>query len=141
VFSDPDSLKLDPDKTFGISGSQFKQLLNPQTKVFYDKEHFFKIKTSYMSSITPTRDIEVPGEASRPTENSSNMNFLYFSFCGGTVLACLDPSPDPESGSANTFESGSNPLTKIPRNLLQVNLKTHRLLDCHLYSLLLFLCY
>ncbi len=70
-----------------------------------------------MSSLTPIKDIQAPGEASRLTENSSNMNFRFFLFWGGgVILACLDPGSDPDSVSYNTCESRSETLTKILRN-------------------------
>jgi hypothetical protein len=47
------------------------------------------------------RTLRPQEEASSLIENSSNR----------TILACLDPDPVSQSGSANTFESGSNPDT------------------------------
>jgi hypothetical protein len=72
---------------FAESGSRSRLLLNPQTKVFYDKEHFFlKSKRHIMSSLTPTKDtkdFQAPGVASRPAENFSNMKFIFFFFWKG----------------------------------------------------------
>jgi hypothetical protein len=39
-----------------------------------------------MSSKTTVKDVQAPGEASGPTESSSNMKFLNFSFFGGHDL-------------------------------------------------------
>jgi hypothetical protein len=37
------------------------------------------------------------------------MNFLHYFLFGGPILACLDPDPDYQFGSADPIESGSNP--------------------------------
>jgi hypothetical protein len=52
----------------------------------------------YIFSGTPSKDIQAPGEASGPTENSSKFNhesFPFFSPFSGDNFG-LSPDPDPK---------------------------------------------
>jgi hypothetical protein len=56
----------------------------------------------YIFSGAPSKDIQAPGEASGPTENSSTKKIFLFSFFWGEFL------PNYGSGSTDPSESGSN---------------------------------
>jgi hypothetical protein len=62
--------------------------------MFEGKEFFLNQKTSWAFRLP----LEKPAGQQRTLPNEIS------SFLGGTILACLDP----ESGSTNSFESGSN---------------------------------
>ncbi len=57
----------------------------------------FLLQSSFcMSSLTPAKGVQGPGEASSPTKGFS-VKFLYVFLFWGTIVACLDP--DSQSGS------------------------------------------
>ncbi len=92
--SDSDSLNQDPDPDTSVNPdpvSRSRLLLNSEPVVIRIRARVFmkKLILDPKQSIY-VLDINAPGEASSPTENSSNTKFLHFLFLG-TLLACLDP--------------------------------------------------
>ncbi len=74
---------------------------DPEQGFLGERKLFLIKKTSYMSSatLTPTKDIQAPREASSPTGNSSNMKFFhFFVFCGQIYPAWIR-IPDPNTKS------------------------------------------
>jgi hypothetical protein len=49
------------------------------------------------------------GEASSPTKNPSNMKFLHFFLFKGTILACMDPDPNPLTEQFWSSETNQDP--------------------------------
>jgi hypothetical protein len=99
--SDPGSLNADPALLLDPSESG-----SFQTNVFMAKKKLFDKPRHVPKSSKPLqRTFRLrKKQASSPTENSSNMKYLYFSIVWGKIFASLNPDPpDPEHCLLFTF--------------------------------------